>query len=107
MIFEQAEDFRRADTGDGLLEMITSALPDGDGVQLLRSLSDPTLKQGRYADQHCPRLLEMGVQTGPRDRCLFSVLHPVPHQDISLGQLVIASLRALGWASRTNKLRLL
>ncbi len=43
MIFEQVEGLRRADTGDGLLEMIAETLPDGLGVQLLRSLGDPAL----------------------------------------------------------------
>lgn len=50
--------------------MIANTLPDGCGVQLLRSLGNPALKQGRNAHEPCPRLVEMGVQAGERDRRL-------------------------------------
>jgi hypothetical protein len=41
MDFEQVVYFGWADTGERLLEMITDVLPDGDRVQLLRSLREP------------------------------------------------------------------
>lgn len=61
---------RWADGGEDALEMVTNTLPDGSGVELLRSLGEPALKQGGDAHQGCPRLLEMGVQSGQRDRRL-------------------------------------
>ena len=68
MDFEQVAYFGWSDTGEGLLEMITDALPDGEGVQLLRSLRDPALKQGRDTHQRGPCLLEMGMQAGQGNR---------------------------------------
>ena len=60
--------------------MIAEELPGGRGVQLLRSMGDPVLKQGRDAHQDFPRLSEMGVQTGQRDRRPARMLGPAPHQ---------------------------
>ena len=75
---EQTKDWRRSDGGEGELEMIANALPDGDGVQLLRGLCDPALKQGGDTHQGCPRLFEMGMQAGQRDRRLARMLGPAP-----------------------------
>jgi len=44
MIFDQAESWRRADAGEDLLEMIVNVPPDRLGIQLLRSIGDPTQK---------------------------------------------------------------
>ncbi|MBI4191743.1 MAG: hypothetical protein HY525_14545 [Betaproteobacteria bacterium] len=50
------------------------------GFQLLRSLGEPALKQGRDAHQRCPRLLEMCVQAGQRNRRLPGMFRPAPHR---------------------------
>ena len=67
-------------TGNNPPEMIADALPDGRGMQLLRSLGVPALKQGRNAHQRGLRFLEMGMQTGQGDGCLSGVFGPAPDQ---------------------------
>ena len=92
MIFDQLKSRRRADAGEGALEMIANALADCCGMQLLRSLGVPALKQGRNAHQRGLRFLEMGMQTGQGDGCLSGVFGPAPdrgHQPRPAGNCLV------------------
>ena len=104
MIFEKPMHWRRGDPGEHMLQMSADEIPYGDRVQLLRSLDNPALKEGRDAHQRCPCLPEMGVQAGQREGRLAGMFRPCPTEDINHGRLVIASRRASGLAKRTNRL---
>ena len=49
MILEQSKRVRRSNSSENVLEMITDEVPDRGRIQLLRSHSNPALKQGRDA----------------------------------------------------------
>ena len=58
MIGQQTECWRRADCGEGVLEMIATQLPDRFDVQRLGSLSNPRLELAGDAHQHLAGLAE-------------------------------------------------
>ena len=64
----------RSDPGEDTFEMVANEVPDGRRVQLLRSTSDPALKQGRDTHQGCPGLAEIGMLASQRYRRLASML---------------------------------
>ncbi len=76
MIGQQTECWRRADCGEGVLEMIATQLPDRFDVQRLGSLSNPRLELAGDAHQHLAGLAEEGVQTREGDRGLAGMLRP-------------------------------
>jgi len=80
MIFEQSMGWRWPDACEDTLEMLAHEVPDGAWIELLRSLVDPGLKQGRHTHQGGPRLLEMGVQTGQRNGRLPGMFGSAPHR---------------------------
>ena len=57
MIGQQTECWRRADCGEGVLEMIATQLPDRFDVQRLGSLSNPRLELAGDAHQHLAGLV--------------------------------------------------
>lgn len=84
------------ETCDDPFEMVTDEVPDGLRVELLRSLSDPALKQGRDSHERRPRFLEMGMQSRERDRRLSGMLGPARHrghQPRSAGDVLVSQFR--------------
>ena len=79
MICEQTNELRWPDSGDGALEMITTQQPDRCDAQLLRSLAHPGLKLAGYAHEHLPRLVEIGMLAGQRNRGLARMGGRTPH----------------------------
>ena len=71
---------RKPDTGEGPLEMVADKVPDGEGIELLRSMSSPGLKLRGDTHQRRLRLAEMGMQTGQGNRRLTGVLGSAPHR---------------------------
>lgn len=69
---------RGADAGEDAFEMIADEVPDGRGIQLLRSAIHPALKHCRDTHQRCPSFIEMGMKSGKRDCGLPGMLRPAP-----------------------------
>ena len=79
---------RKPDTSEGTLEMVADELPDGNRVELLRSIGGPGLKLGGDTHQRLLGLAEVGMQPRQGDRRLPGVFRSTPdrgHQPRTAG----------------------
>lgn len=74
MIWPQMSRWRRADCGEGELEVIAAQLPDRCDIERLRSFGNPGLKLAGDAHQRLPGFAKVGMQSGERDRGLAGML---------------------------------
>lgn len=74
MIWEESMVLGRSGPGEDTFEMVANEVPDGCRVQLLRSMGDPTLKQGGDTHEGCPGLAEIGMLASQRYRRPASML---------------------------------
>ena len=84
---------RKPDTSEGTLEMVADELPDGNRVELLRSIGGPGLKLGGDTHQRLLGLAEVGMQPRQGDRRLPGVFRSTPdrgHQPRPAGNRLAA-----------------